>query len=107
MFGIPISTIYSIINVYTKESRIESKLKGGLRNEALSGEHVESLKSRINEDASITLQSLKQNLESKFSVIVSIRTIHKYMENFCYTLKRITPIPIKKMTSMQLIKFPL
>jgi len=43
MFGIPISTIYSIINVHTKESRMESKLKGGPRNKALSSEHIESL----------------------------------------------------------------
>jgi len=39
MFGIPISTIYSIINVYTK-NRIESKLKGVPRNKALSGENI-------------------------------------------------------------------
>ena len=62
MFGIPISTPYSIINLHTKESRMESKLKGGPRNKALSGEHIESLKRGIKEDSSITLQSLKQML---------------------------------------------
>ena len=60
-FGIPIYTDITdttdIINVYTKESMIKSKLKGKPRNKALSGEHIESLKSWINED---TVSETKQ-----------------------------------------------
>ena len=54
--------IIHIYIIYIKESWIKSKLKGGPRKKALSGEHVKTLKSLINEDASIALKSLEENL---------------------------------------------
>mgnify|MGYP003407081277 FL=1 len=89
-------TVYSIIQVYKKENRIEQKLKGGPRRKALTEDHVDAIKSWIDENCGITLQHIQGLLRSKFNVAVCLKTIDRYIGCFNYTLKSATLIPERR-----------
>jgi len=58
-----LTTIYSIIKVYTKENRIEAKLKRGDRNKVVSAQQIDALKCWIEEDCNIPLDSMRRKLK--------------------------------------------
>ena len=47
MYGVNLSTIYSIIKVYNEENRTKVKIKGGIRKRSLSELHIAKLESWI------------------------------------------------------------
>jgi len=94
--GVNLSTIYSIIKIYIKENRVESKVKGGDRRKSLSAEQIDSLKCWIDEDCSITLESMKKKLKETYDISVCTTTIHNYVGLFSYSLKRISVLPVKR-----------
>ena len=95
IFGVNLSTIYSIIKVYiTKKIYITKvKIKGGIRKKSLSELHITKLESWIAEDASITLKSIKRMLTEEVGINVCTRTIHNYLGKFAYTLKKLPLYP--------------
>jgi transposase len=96
IFNIKISTIYAIIDVYLKEGRINASKKGGQRRKSLDLTHEMSLREWIDEDASITLNSLKTKLFEKHGITVSIKTVDNYIDGFNYSFKRISLIPSRR-----------
>ena len=58
------------INVYKKEDRVETKLKGGVRKKKLNEKHVNAIRSWIDEDCSTTLKCINSKLEDKYSLTV-------------------------------------
>ena len=66
VFGIFVFLYF--VKVYLEEGRMASKLKGGVRRKALTEEHVQFLRSIIDEDAGITLTALRQKLIYKYNV---------------------------------------
>lgn len=78
------------------EGRIETKQKGGPRNKSLNSEHIECLKSWIDQDASITLEALRKKLIEVFNVSVCAKTVDNYIDRFSYSFKRITLLPAKR-----------
>ena len=62
MFGVNLSTIYSIIKVYNEENRTRVKINSWIRKRSLTELHIAKLKNWIAEDASITFKSMKRIL---------------------------------------------
>ena len=99
IFGVNLSTIYSIIKAYKEENRTKVKIKGGIWKRSLSELHIAKLESWIAEDASITLESMKRMLTEEFGINVCTTTIHNYLGKFAYTLKRNTPLLLQNATA--------
>jgi transposase len=98
MVGPPNSnrTIYRIISAYLAEGRVDAKPCGGQKPQLLNDEHKEAIRSYINDDCTITLETIRQRLMDTFGVQVSIASIHRAINGFSYTLKSISPTPERR-----------
>lgn len=75
---------------------METKLLGGQRKKALNDVHIAALQKNIDDDCSISLELLRDNLKNDFNIDVCTMTIHRYIKSFNYTVKKTTLIPIKR-----------
>jgi len=98
LFGVNISTVYSIIKIYEKENRVSRKQKGGTRRCALTDEHVQALQDWIDENCGLTLKNLQEMLLKTFGVTVCFKTVDNYIKRFAYTVKRISLLPVRRNT---------
>lgn len=95
ILNVKLSTVYSIIDVYVLEGRLETK-KRGSRPKALNDEHVLAIRRWIDDDASITLSALKNKLLEVYGISVCTKTIDNYIDSFGYSFKRTTLIPERR-----------
>lgn len=71
-------------------------MKGGIRKKSLNEEQIQYLKSCIDEDASITLESLRSKLKEVFNLSVCTKTVDNYIDRFSYSFKRTSILPAKR-----------
>lgn len=90
------TTIHEIIKVYTREGRIDKKLRGGERNKKINEVETERIQEWIDEDCSITLARIKERLFEEFNLTVSVQTISKCISNFNYSFKRTQIHPARR-----------
>lgn len=91
-------TVTSIINVYKNTGRID-KLKsrrGPIKR--LNNEYTNFIKEKIDNDCSITLKTLKENLFTEKNIVVSLTTINNAITDFNYSFKRCQLIPVARNT---------
>ena len=89
-------TVNSIIKIYNTEGRINKLKRGGRHNEKLNNEQKNEIKEWINENASITLLEISNKINAKYHILISKSTISRIIENFHYSFKRISLIPVRR-----------
>jgi transposase len=90
------TTIDRIIKRYFAEGTIASRFKGSNRKITLTELHRDFIRNKVDEDCSISLKRLQGLLKSSFDVVVSVATIHRALDTFHYTLKRVSFIPERR-----------
>ena len=96
LMQIPRTTVHGIIKRYQEEDRVEVQRRGGPRTKKISVEIGNTIKGWLDEDCSISLAAIKQRLETELGVTVSITTVFRCIEEFCYTLKFTSRIPERR-----------
>lgn len=90
------NTIHTIIKIYLSEGRIDAKPRGGTRRKSLEPEDKNFIKNLIDENCSITINSIKDKLHTDLNKEVSRSTITRAISNFEYTYKMVCRIPEKR-----------
>ncbi|KAG0437941.1 hypothetical protein DMUE_3400 [Dictyocoela muelleri] len=90
------STVSKIVKKFKNTGKITTKKKGGNRKKILCDEHKNALKGYLNEDATLSLNILKQRLFNNFVLNCSLKTIDRAIQGFFYSLKRLTKVPVKR-----------
>ena len=87
-------TVRTVIKRYKRFG--EQALPHGHRKLKLSPIHISSLKQWIEEDCQMTLSNLADKLEQEFNVKVCKQTINNYLTGLNFSVKRISPIPMRR-----------
>jgi transposase len=96
LFGYHKKTVKKIITTYLTEGKIGPKPRGGSRPHILMDKHNDAIKSYISKNCSISLEEIKKRLNRRFGIKVSISTIFRSIQDFSYTLKRVSLVPKKR-----------
>ena len=96
VLGVKETTIHEIIRVYTRENRIEKKLRGGVRNQKISEIQRVKIQEWIDDNCSITLANIKERLFEEFNITVSVQTVSKCIADFNYSFKRTQIQPARR-----------
>lgn len=86
---IKVKTITSIIRRFKNTGQIFKKNQRAPRVKKLSEDDKNAVKNLIDNNSDVTLKEIKADLEVSRGKIVSLTTISKVINDFCYTLKRI------------------
>ena len=95
-FGLPRTTVVSIVTAHSKTGRIEASKRGGDFSSKLSLEHKTHIRNWVDEDATVTLKALSNKILDKFGIKVSLSTINRCLKEFHYSLKSLTIVPERK-----------
>ncbi|XP_049292943.1 uncharacterized protein LOC125768820 isoform X3 [Anopheles funestus] len=98
MLNIKRGTVYSIIKKYQKTWEVSAAKRGGNRPKMLSDEAVQSIRSWIDEDCTLTMKVLVEKVHERYSVRVSTTTIAREIKGFNFSFKRIHNIPERRNT---------
>jgi transposase len=96
MFNCSERTVKRIVEAYSIEGRVEAKPQGGYKPQSLSDEHRNYIQEYIAEDCSISLDRIVQRLLEDFGIIVGKSIVHRAINSFSYTLKRVTLMPKRR-----------
>ncbi|XP_040175166.1 uncharacterized protein LOC120908323 [Anopheles arabiensis] len=99
MLNLHRATVYSIIKKFQKTWNVEAAKRGGNRAKLLPEEAVQSIRTWIDEDCTVTLKALAEKVHERYSVRVSTSTIARQIKGFNYTFKRIHNLPERRNTS--------
>lgn len=88
----------SIVSNYNTKGQINAIKRGGDHSSKLSIEQKILIKSWVDEDATITLKELSNKLNISCGLNVSTSTINRCLNNFHYTLKNLTLVPVRRNT---------
>lgn len=91
-----ISTVYSIINTYKNENRIEKKAKGGVKNQKINEEINLKIIQWVEENCALSLKQIKQKVFQVFNILVCETTIRNSLLRFHYSLKKISIRPQRR-----------
>ena len=92
-FGIKIRTIYNFISSYNKEGRLTKKERVSNRKKVFNEDEIQQILRWVDKDCTITLKEIQRKIFEKYEFTPSISSIHKYLKEFHYTLKRIKKNP--------------
>lgn len=98
------TTIYRIVNNYKLSGELKSQKKGGNNKEKFTQEMEIEIKEQIRNDCSITLKKLQDILYEKYGVLCGVSTIHRKIENFSYSYKRVKLITVARNSEQQIQK---
>ena len=98
VMGLKNPTVTGIIKQYQRDGRISSLPRGGIRNSKLNEQQKDLIKSWIDEDCSLSLKNIKTKIFEDLNIIISPSTISRYIDNFHYSLKRVSIVPIRRNT---------
>ena len=96
ILGLKRTTVSTIISNYIKTGTFERKFKTKNTARKLLSEQIEKIQEWIDMDATISLRDIAAKCQSEFSVFVSKSTIHKRINEFSYSLKRLSLIPERR-----------
>lgn len=94
-FGIPRTTIDSVIKIYNSTFRIFRGNSGGSKKK-ISDDVGCEIRSWIDQDCAISLKEIKARCMLTFNLNVSIATLHRYVQGFNYSFKRISLLPAQR-----------
>lgn len=90
---LPYQTIVSIVKKYKRTGIYETEMSKSGRKRKMCNADEEFIKEKISEDCTRTLQDLKGKLATDRSVNISVSTLHKRIQEFEYSFKRISLVP--------------
>ncbi|PVV03929.1 hypothetical protein BB560_001586 [Smittium megazygosporum] len=90
-----LSTVSSIIRVYTKESRVEKKQRGGTKNRKILPEHEFFIMDCLNKDGSLSLNMLRKMTNKKFNLQISTSTIKRCCDSNLYRLSSVSGVLLR------------
>lgn len=90
------TTVHEVIKSYMKNGSSEKLTRGRPQYSKLNSEQIETIKGWIDENCTISLRKIKEKCLLEFNVSVSITTVAKYIDDFCYSLKRVQLIPLRR-----------
>ena len=96
LFNTSSTTIRRIIKRFITSGESTSKPRGGVKSFLLDDSHKNYIKELINNDCSITLKSIQNNLLNDFGVYISLPTIHRTIDAFSFTFKRLSIVPERR-----------
>ena len=94
--GFPRTTVSTILKRFSETGCVEPKKRGGDFSTLLTLQQKEKVLSWVDEDATLTLKSLKVKVEREFSISVSVSTIDRVLGQFHYSLKRLVAVPERR-----------
>ncbi|KAG0436620.1 Paired box protein Pax-1 [Dictyocoela muelleri] len=90
------TTISKIISRFKESGKISPEKRGGSRRNILTEDHNLSNKNYLDNDATLSLRKIKDNILRDYNINVSIPTIFRAIKNFNYSLKRLELIPDRR-----------
>lgn len=87
-------SVLKIVNNYQKTGSIDVKPKGGDTRSKLTPEMKTQIRTWVDENSTIKLQALCDKVLSTFDVDVSTSTIDRCINEFHYTLKQVSIVPV-------------
>jgi len=88
-FQTPYRTVLRIWQKFSTEGKFDKEQRGGYKRKLLTEEEIHGLQEVIDDDCSVTLESLRTLVEAVTGVSLSVQTIRNYIGSFRYTLKRV------------------
>ena len=93
---VPKGTIYSIIKIYRRETRVNALPRGGDRRSKLKDEDKERIRSFVDDDPTITLRKLVSRVCNELNKTISESTAQRCLKNLHYTFKRLIVVPERR-----------
>ena len=92
MFQVPVRTVCCIYRKKQEEGNVKNKPRGGNFRQKLSDDHLKFIKGLIEENCTITLRSIQNQLLTKRNKVVCTATIHNNVVKMSVTKKRIIKV---------------
>jgi hypothetical protein len=89
-----------VLKVYKQENRVEAKKTRGNQAKKLSNDRKQQIKHCIDKNCSITLRKIKECCFEAFGVVVSPTTINRCLDEFHYSLKRVSVVLVRRNDEM-------
>ena len=96
ILAIKYQTVNSIVKRYLKTGLVSKSKCGGDRRSKLTPDMKQFLLDEVNRNCTVTLAQLKDLISEKYNITVSISTINRCLDEFHYTLKKITTVPERR-----------
>jgi len=89
-FNVNYNTICWIYRKYCLEGITQTKPKGGNNPAKMHDTEILFMKKLLEENCTLSLRNIKKAVYEEFHINVSIATIHKFIDNFGFSLKRVS-----------------
>ncbi|XP_035906549.1 uncharacterized protein LOC118509668 isoform X3 [Anopheles stephensi] len=88
-------TVSRIVHSYLKHWEVvdNSHRKGGPHLKKLNDEQIQTMKSWVDKECSLSLKKIAEKCREEFGVQVGLSTVRNYLTGFSYTIKRVPPLP--------------
>jgi len=86
-------TVRSVLRIYKQNGRVNAIVKRASKARKITPEIESLIKTKISEDCSVTLKSLKDSVSREKDLAISTSSICRSIKNFNYSLKRVTLVP--------------
>lgn len=97
--NIKVDTVRNIARQYRSTGQIDAKQRGGSNNATKLNDSMKSfIKNLVDADCTITLEDLRERLQTAWNITVSMSTISKVLLGFHYTFKRLHALPERAIT---------
>ena len=96
MLSIKYQTVNSIVKRYLSSGLVSKSKMGGDKRSKLTKDMKNSIIEQVNQNASLTLNQIKSFVEDRFGLTVSKSTIDRCLDEFHFSMKRITPVPERR-----------
>ena len=98
VMGHKVGTISQIIQKYLKTGEVVSNTqrRGGTKPKKLNNDQIAVLQGWIDDDCSISLKKISEKCLREFDIHVAPSTLHAYIKEFNYSLKRVQIIPERR-----------
>ena len=96
ILGMKRTTVIEIIKHYTKTGCVLASRRGSTPASKLTDEQNNIIKSWVDSDCTLSLNSIKNKVMDELSINISKSTIHRILDCFHYSLKKIHIIPERR-----------
>ena len=97
-FNVTYASVAKIYSEFCRSGRIAKLKVGGNKPKKLSPNKVQFIKSLLEEDCTLSLKCIKENVFKEYAISVCEATLSKYVEGFNFTLKRLTKVSRSALT---------
>jgi len=98
-FNVNYNTICWIYRKYCLENIVEKKKMGGNNPQKLTETEINFIKNLLEIDCTVSLKKIQSSILEKFNISVSTATIHKYIDNFGFSLKRVARVAVVSLSN--------